>query len=78
MKTAISIPDPIFQEAEEIARRLGLSRSQLYAKAVAEYIAEYKGKGVTEALDRIYAEEDSRLDRHLAAMQAATISQETW
>jgi metal-responsive CopG/Arc/MetJ family transcriptional regulator len=38
MKTAISIPDLLFDEAEKLAQRLGMSRSELYAKALAAYI----------------------------------------
>ncbi|EIJ36932.1 hypothetical protein Thini_4454 [Thiothrix nivea DSM 5205] len=37
MKTAISIPDPVFQAAELFARHFGISRSELYTKAVEEY-----------------------------------------
>jgi len=42
MKTAISIPDPLFDAAEDVADRLGVSRSQLYAKALAEYVAKHR------------------------------------
>jgi len=48
MKTAISIPDPIFQAAEGLAHCLGISRSELYAKAVAEYMKSHKNKNVTK------------------------------
>ncbi|MDZ7631520.1 MAG: hypothetical protein U5K74_09270 [Gemmatimonadaceae bacterium] len=41
MKTAISLPDALFDEADAVAYRLGVSRSQLYATALAEYIAKF-------------------------------------
>src|SRR5262245_42454497 len=56
MKTAISIPDPIFREAERLARRLKKSRSQLYAEAMADYLRRHDPDAVTEALNRVCAE----------------------
>jgi metal-responsive CopG/Arc/MetJ family transcriptional regulator len=53
MKTAISIPDPVFEEAEDLARRLEKSRSQLYAEAVAEYVARHDPDTVTARLDAV-------------------------
>jgi len=56
MKTAISIPDDVFEEAERLARRLKKSRSELYSRAVAEYVARYAIEQVTEAMDRVWGE----------------------
>ncbi|OYV91687.1 MAG: hypothetical protein B7Z68_10675 [Acidobacteria bacterium 21-70-11] len=78
MKTAISIPDEVFAAAEAEARRLGVSRSGLFAKAVAEFVARNRGLGVREALDSVYAAEDSRVDDALARMQAASLPDEGW
>lgn len=78
MKTAISIPDEVFAEAEAEARRLGVSRSGLYAKAVAEFVARNRGLGVREALDSVYATEDSKVDEALARLQAASLPDEGW
>ncbi|MFM5891936.1 MAG: ribbon-helix-helix domain-containing protein, partial [Dolichospermum sp.] len=41
MKTAISLPDPVFEEAESLARQLGVSRSELYTKALKAYLRKY-------------------------------------
>ncbi len=60
MKTAISIPDPIFRSAELAARRLKMNRSQLYTAAVAEYVARRKDAGVTEKLNEVYADAGSK------------------
>lgn len=78
MKTAISIPDPIFQAAEGLAQRLGMSRSQLYATAIAEYIETHKNQKVTEVLNAIYGEECSNLDVEIKTMQSRSIPKEEW
>jgi metal-responsive CopG/Arc/MetJ family transcriptional regulator len=52
MKTAISIPDDVFQEAERLARRMHTSRSELYRLALKEYVARHAPEYVTEAWDR--------------------------
>jgi metal-responsive CopG/Arc/MetJ family transcriptional regulator len=56
MKTAISIPDDVFQSAEELAHKLRKSRSEVYSRAVREYVARYSGDNVTDALDSVYRE----------------------
>ena len=78
MKTAISIPDPIFKEAEKAAKRLGLSRSELYARAVAEFVQILRRDGIKRQLDKIYAEEDSVIDSSLAKMQSASVFRGNW
>ena len=78
MKTAISIPDPIFQAAEGLAHRMGISRSQLYAKAIEEYMKSHKNHNITELLNNIYDEESSSLDKELRSMQLKSISKEKW
>ena len=53
MKTAISIPDDVFADAERLARVLKKSRSQLYSRALREYVARHAADQITEALDRV-------------------------
>ena len=78
MKTAISIPDTIFKEAEKAARHLGLSRSELYTRAVAEFIQVLKHDGIKRRLDEIYIKEESVLDPSLAKIQSASVFKENW
>lgn len=59
MKTAISIPDDVFEEADRLAQKLHQSRSQLYSRAVREYVARHSADDITEALDAIYANESA-------------------
>jgi hypothetical protein len=53
MKTAVSVPDPVYRKAERLARRLKKSRSRLYSEALAEYVARHSCDEVTEAMDRV-------------------------
>ena len=64
MKTAISLPDPLFRSAERLAKRLKVSRSALYATAIADSRCHHQRKSVTEQLNEVYGEggEDSTLD----------------
>jgi metal-responsive CopG/Arc/MetJ family transcriptional regulator len=78
MKVAISIPDDLFDSAETLGKRMGVSRSRLYASALAEFLAKHQGRRTTERLNRLYAEEDSRLDVPVRRRQARSVSRETW
>lgn len=78
MKTAVSMPDRVFDAAEELANRLGISRSQLYATALEAYIRAQRGRGVTEALDRVYVDQSPDLDPAIAAIQASSIGEDEW
>ncbi len=78
MKTAISIPDEVFALAERLAKRLNMSRSELYVRAVREFVAEYRHTGVRERLDEVYANEDSSVDAHVLDAQAASLPDEDW
>ena len=71
MKTAVSIRDEIFEAAERTAESLGLSRSELYARAVAEFVEKHSGERTTERLDAVYGDDESasKLDEGLEALQ---------
>jgi metal-responsive CopG/Arc/MetJ family transcriptional regulator len=76
MKTAISIPDEVFVSAEEFAKRQHLSRSELYTRAVSEYVEEHKTMQVREKLDSVYSTESSELDPGLVQLQSKAIKEE--
>lgn len=78
MKTAVSVPDQLFEAADRFARRLGLSRSELYSKALQEYLGSHREEGITEALNRLYDEEDSSLDPGLASIQSSSLPKDEW
>jgi metal-responsive CopG/Arc/MetJ family transcriptional regulator len=54
MKTAISIPDELFTLAEITAKKLGIPRSQLFARALEEFIENHSNQSITEKLNKIY------------------------
>ncbi|MGB3202611.1 MAG: hypothetical protein WBA99_17020 [Nodosilinea sp.] len=76
MKTAISIPDGVFEEAEAIAQQLGVSRSELYTKALQAYLQKYSREQRLQQLNQVYSEESSELDPVLAKMQTMTLASE--
>lgn len=78
MKVAISLPDPVFLAAERLARRMRVSRSQLYATALGEYLAEHDDARVTEQLDAVYDANASMLDAGLATAQQRVLDDEAW
>lgn len=80
MKTAISIPDPLFNAVERLAKRFGISRSELFQRAVREFLGNHEDKGVTEALNEVYGpdHEKARLDQLLERLQVASIPEEEW
>lgn len=78
MKTAISIPDPIFEAADNLAQRLGLSRSELYSTAVAAFVERYRDDHITEQLNTIYSEQNSGLDEIVVRLQVLSLAQEAW
>jgi predicted transcriptional regulator len=78
MKTAISIPDEVFQEAEKLARRTKKSRSQLFSDAMREYLRRHAPDEITEAMDRACAGLDSTKDEFLATAAQRTLERNDW
>ena len=78
MKTAISFPDPLFAEANRLAKRLRLSRSKLFAVALEKFLREQQGKDITKRLNEVYARERSDLDPVLQALQYRSLPREEW
>lgn len=78
MKTAVSLPDDIFAEAEALAEAQRMSRSRLYAAALREYLSRHQPDAVTEALDAVYATESSSLHPALSAAAAQVLQRSEW
>ena len=78
MKVALSIPNELFDSAETLSRKLGVSRSRLYATALAEFLAKHRGRRTTDRLNAVYSCEDSRLDPHLRRLQARSLAEPSW
>ncbi len=78
MKTAISIPDEVFEQAENFARKKKISRSALYTVAVDEYVRQQEAKDVTRKLNEIYPKEESNLDAVMEKIQTLSLPKEIW
>jgi metal-responsive CopG/Arc/MetJ family transcriptional regulator len=78
MKTAISLPDAVFTEAEALAKQLGLSRSELYSRALQAFLSKYDRQQMLSQLNEVYAVESSDLDPELAKMQFTSLAHEDW
>ena len=80
MKTAISIPGNLFEAAERLAARLGVSRSELYRRAIGRYLEEHSHEVIREKLDRIYGDEPGggRLDAAIEYLQEAALPEDEW
>ena len=84
MKTAVSIPDEVFEGAERLARRTKKSRSRLFSDAVREYLARHAPEEVTAAMDRVCAEMESSTgsktvkDEFVASAAWRTLKRSEW
>jgi len=78
MKLDISIPNPVFHAAEDLAKKMGVSLSELYTAALNAYVAEHQKENITEALDQVYADEPSTLEPELIQMQIVSLEGEEW
>ena len=80
MKTAVSIPDPIFDAAELLADRLGISRSELYQRALRHFLESRSHAMIRESLDAVYGEssQDSKLDTAVEFAQEISLPEDDW
>jgi len=78
MKTAVSLPDDVFRDAERLVRRRKVSRSRIYAEALREYVARHDPEAVTEAYDRLIEELGQPVDPAFAGAAARTLSRVEW
>lgn len=78
MKVAVSIPDPIFEAAERLAKQRRMARSQLFAEALEAYLEARDTQAVTASLNEVYAKESSALDEGLQRVQCDSIDHEAW
>jgi hypothetical protein len=78
MKTAVSLPDDLFRVAEAAARRLRVSRSQLYATAISEFLDRNGSEAVTKRLDEIYSRRPAAVDPALHRAQLKSVRKDGW
>lgn len=78
MKTAVSIPDEIFEEAERLAERLRTSRSQLYSQALREYVRRHAPGHVTESINRVIEDVGTDEDEFSRAAARRVLRKVQW
>lgn len=78
MKTAVSIPDLVFEQAEALARRTRRSRSHVFSEALREYVARHAADEVTEAMDRVCAQVGERPDPFGETAARAALERAEW
>jgi len=78
VKTAVSLPDDLFRLAEAAARRLRVSRSQLYAPAISEFLGRQQRNAVTERLNEVYSRRPAKVDPALHRAQLSSLDKDSW
>lgn len=78
MKTAVSIPDELFRKADELARRLGKSRSQVYQEALDEYLLRRDPVAVTKAMDETLEQVEPQPDGWVAEAGRRALERSEW
>lgn len=78
MKTAVSIPDDVFRSADHLAKRLSISRSELYARALSDMLKHQQAAAITEQINAACDALDTKLDPKLAAAQRRVLTSEKW
>ena len=78
MKTAISLPDQLFQKAEIEAKRLNMSRSELYAAALAKFLHRQTADEITRRLNEVYAAEPAVIDPLIQEMAMRSLEPDQW
>ncbi len=78
MKTAVSIPDDLFLQADELASRLGKSRSEVYREALSDYVGRREPGAVTRALDELAKDLDAEVQGFGPAAARRTLEASDW
>lgn len=84
MKTAVSIPDELFERAEKTAKELGLPRSRLFARAIEEFIDQHSQESITEKLNSVYGQAENKNKKETDASIASvmtlrdTLADDSW
>jgi metal-responsive CopG/Arc/MetJ family transcriptional regulator len=78
MKTAVSIPDDVFEDAERLARRTKKSRSRLISEALREYLARHASEEVTDAMNRVCAQLGNQRDGFVSTASRRILERSEW
>jgi metal-responsive CopG/Arc/MetJ family transcriptional regulator len=78
MKTAVSIPEEVFQGAERLAHKTKRSRSRLFSDALKEYLARHSSDSVTEAMNQACSELGNTKDDFVASAARRVLARSEW
>ncbi len=78
MKTAISLPDELFAQAEAEAKKLSLSRSDFYANAIREFVNRNREAEITARLDEVHSQAPAQIDPVLMEAQLQVMRRDKW
>lgn len=78
MKTAVSIPDDVFEKVERLARRGKRSRSEAFSAALREYVARHSPDEVTEAINRVCDQVGDQKDEFVEAAARRILEKTEW
>jgi len=78
VKVAVSVPEPVFEAAERVSKRMRIPRSQLYSRAIAAFVRQHSGEDVTKALNAVYAKHSSALDPAWESASLEVLRRENW
>ena len=78
MKTAVSVPDDLFRQAEAAARRLRMSRSRLFTTALSEFLDRQQSNAITDRLNEVYSNRRAKLDSALHRAQLKSLDKDSW
>ena len=78
VRTTVSIPDPLFEKAERLAKRTNRSRNQLYSEALNEYLARHAPDEIREAMDRVLAGIDDSSDPFVSTASRRVLEDSEW
>jgi len=73
MRVTISLSDDLFKSADALAEEFGIPRSQLYSRALAEFVAKWRSSDITARLNAVYGNEESSLDPAIVEAQARSV-----
>jgi metal-responsive CopG/Arc/MetJ family transcriptional regulator len=78
MKTAVSVPDEVFEKIERLARGSRRSRSEVFSAALREYAARHAPDEVTESMNRVCDTVNDQTDTFVAAAARGVLDNSEW
>jgi len=78
MKTAVSIPDKVFERVERLAKRTKRSRSRIFSDALDEYLARHTSDEITERMNTVILQEPEASDAFVAAAARHVLERSDW